>query len=99
MEELNQDQKDVWKTKTGGLRKFTDLTDKQLQNVLYSFQRQELYYHNRTMLYGQKQDTLLEEAVSRGIKLQHLDEAKESIGDFFEKKRRVKKSIGTKGYE
>ncbi len=88
----------VWRTADGKEIPMTDMSEEHLQ-AAYNYSEQRMMdYHNKTLIFGDLMDKLEEAAVSRGIKLQSVDELKPNIGDLLSKRRHAKqlKSIEKK---
>lgn len=72
MERLKATDAPIWRSKEGEI-KIEDMNRKYLQNALNYAQEREYYFSNRSLVFSQKIDELLEEAERRKIVLKLKD--------------------------
>lgn len=82
----------TWRTKRGDIP-MSEMNAEYLQQAKSYAQQRELHFHNKQMIFVDLVEQLDAEAEKRGIVLKDLDEVKPNVGDFFKRRKILKRSI------
>jgi len=82
----------TWRTKRGDVP-MSEMTPEYLQQAKSYAQQRELHFLNKGMIFVDLVDQLDAEAERRGIILKDLEEIKPNVGNYFQKRRILRKGI------